>query len=85
MRTWANLGIAYSNSGKYSEAAGYFLCALSLNGSATHIWEYLHTAFSCMDRFDLVGKMQARNINDFKNEFDFITPESLPKPSTSKL
>ena len=44
MRGWVNLGISSHNLGNYNEAASYYLCALSLNPDADHVWNYLQTS-----------------------------------------
>ena len=53
-RGWLNLGISFANLNKYSEAAKAYLQALHLNPRARHIWTYLRTVFTCMERTDLV-------------------------------
>jgi len=61
-RGWLNLGIAYSNLDKYSESANAYLQALQLNPSARHIWGYIRTVLTCMDRLDLVEMSSKEDI-----------------------
>ena len=46
-----------------------YLCALSLNPEARHIWSYLRICFTCMERFDLVNKVDAGDPNAFRGDF----------------
>lgn len=78
VRAWVNLGIAYANIKDYSTAARFYLCALSLNPEAAHVWNYLTTSFVCMNRFDLVKKLEMRDPLVYKDEFDVITRADLP-------
>jgi len=80
VRVWVNLGIAHACQGEYEEAIRFYLNALSLNQRAIHIWNYLQTAFVCMERYDLVMKVKDMNVDAFRNEFDIIKVEDLPKP-----
>ena len=70
-RGWLNLGISHSNLGKYGDAARAYLKALDLNPGASHIWSYLRICFTCMERFDLVSKVDGRNVDAFRAEFKF--------------
>ena len=50
VRAWANLGIAHANIDDMVSAARYYLCALSYNPKASHIWNYLFTSFTCLSK-----------------------------------
>jgi peroxin-5 len=78
VRAWVNLGIAYANIKDYQTAARFYLCALSLNPEAAHVWNYLTTSFVCLNRFDLVKKLEMRDPLVYKDEFDVITRADLP-------
>jgi peroxin-5 len=79
VRTWGNLGLAYSNLKDYENCARFYLCALSLNPNASHLYNYLTTAFIMMNRADLLEKLSLRDISLFQQDFDIITRDSLPK------
>lgn len=81
VRTWTNIGIAYSNLQDYSNSARFYLCALSLNPAADHVYKYLTTAFVCMERLDLLSKLDMRDPMLFADEFHIITRQELPKKS----
>jgi peroxin-5 len=75
-----NIGIAYSNLKEYEKAARFYLCALSLNPEADHVWNYLNTAFMYMNRGDLIEKMyETKDPEAFKDEFHIISAADLPK------
>jgi hypothetical protein len=38
-----------------------------------------------MNRFDLVEKLELKDLSLFKNEFNLINPNNLPKPSLERL
>jgi len=82
VRVWVNLGIAHAFKGDYEEGVRFYLNALSLNPKAVHVWNYLQTAFVCLERYDLVAKVKSMNVNEFRDEFDIIKVEDLPKPET---
>lgn len=71
VRAWINVGMSFVNQGKYDEACQYYLRGLNLNPEAIHVWNYLRTALSLMDRMDLVAKCDAHDLESFKAEFDF--------------
>jgi len=79
VRTWMNIGLAYSNKNEYFTAARFYLCALSLNPSLSDAYSHLTTAFICMDRMDLMEKLQVKDPFAFADEFQIITREQLPK------
>lgn len=70
-RGWLNLGIAYSNLDKYAESANAYLQALQLNPSARHIWGYIRTVFTCMDRLDLVELSSKEDIAGIARALNF--------------
>eukprot|EP01125_Pyxidicula_operculata_P006415 TRINITY_DN2225_c0_g1_i2.p1 TRINITY_DN2225_c0_g1~~TRINITY_DN2225_c0_g1_i2.p1 ORF type:complete len:704 (-),score=174.46 TRINITY_DN2225_c0_g1_i2:125-2236(-) len=69
-RARSNLGISFMAMHNYPEAAKCFLGALDINNSE-HLWDNLRSAFSLMQRYDLVEKINAKNPQLFKPEFDF--------------
>uniref|UniRef100_A0A6B2LA53 Uncharacterized protein n=1 Tax=Arcella intermedia TaxID=1963864 RepID=A0A6B2LA53_9EUKA len=71
-RARANLGISHMATSNYIEAAKCFLGALDIN-STPHLWDNLKSAFTMMDRLDLVEKVQIAdgNVDLFRDEFDF--------------
>ena len=71
VRARANLGISFLSMKMYLDAAKQFLSALSIEPDAIHIWNNLETAFSYLDRPDLIELARARNVKQFKKEFDF--------------
>ncbi len=56
---------------EYEKAAQYFLGALNMHPDAKHIWTNLQMVFMSMGRDDLVEKSTQRNIQMFRDEFDF--------------
>jgi len=54
----------------YIEAAKCFLGAIEINNTP-HLWDNLKSAFTMMDRPELVEKMEPRNVDLFRDEFDF--------------
>lgn len=79
VRTLANIGLGYNNIASFKEAAPYFLNALLLNPEAHHIWDYVRRSFFNMNRFDLVEKINLRDPNAFRDEFQLIDLNNLPK------
>lgn len=65
-RGWLNLGISHANLGDYEAAAKAYLQALKLNPDATHIWNYVRIAFTCMERFDLVELSEKGDVRVFE-------------------
>lgn len=81
VRTWGNLGLAYGNIKDYENCARFYLCALSLNPKAHHLYNYLTTAFVMMNRADLLEKLALRNPEVFASDFQIITRQTLPRSS----
>eukprot|EP01094_Clydonella_sp_ATCC50884_P010888 TRINITY_DN20707_c0_g1_i1.p1 TRINITY_DN20707_c0_g1~~TRINITY_DN20707_c0_g1_i1.p1 ORF type:complete len:451 (-),score=113.27 TRINITY_DN20707_c0_g1_i1:448-1683(-) len=71
VRAWVNMGISYANQGLYDLASKYYLKALSMNPTATHIWSYLRISLTCMNRDDLAELTASREVNAFREEFRF--------------
>jgi len=69
-RARANLGISYMAIQDYSEAAKCFLGAIEINNTA-HLWDNLKSAFTMMERPDLVEKIHTHQVDLFRDEFDF--------------
>ena len=81
-----NIGLAYRNLGEFPESIPYFLNALILNPSATHIWNYARSSFLQMNRLDLVEKMNFKDPSSFRDEFMILPgPDALPKPRLDRL
>ena len=81
VRTWSNLGLAYEHIKDHESAARFYLCALSLNPKASHIYNCLTSIFIGMERYDLLEKLQSKDPSVFSNEFSIITRSQLPKSS----
>jgi peroxin-5 len=71
VRARANLGISFLAMKMYVDAAKQFLAALSIEPDAVHIWTNLESAFSYMQRRDLVARANDRDVGAFRKEFDF--------------
>jgi len=54
----------------YTEAAKCFLGAIEINNTP-HLWDNLKSAFTMMERPDLVEKIYPHQVELFKDEFDF--------------
>ena len=81
VRTWGNLGLAYANIKDYENSARFYLCALSLNPNAYHLYNNVSTAFIMLNRYDLLEKLSLRDPSLFSDEFQIITRDQLPKSS----
>uniref|UniRef100_A0A7S1ZTP1 Peroxin-5 n=1 Tax=Ditylum brightwellii TaxID=49249 RepID=A0A7S1ZTP1_9STRA len=71
-RAWLNMAISHSNLQNYDEAARCYLQTLSLNPNAGHCWSYLRIALTCSERWDLLPIAASRDIDAFKEHFDFV-------------
>ncbi|KAL9657581.1 hypothetical protein ABK040_001008 [Willaertia magna] len=71
VRAWVNLGIAYSNQGDFNNAAKFYLRSLKLSPRNNHVWYYLTYDFNCLKRKDLVEKCKTKNVELFRNDFQF--------------
>lgn len=71
VRARANLGISFMALREYEKAAQYFLGALNMHQDAKHIWTNLQMVFMSMGRDDLVDKSTQKNIDLFRDEFEF--------------
>lgn len=85
MRTIANIGLGLNSIGEFKQAIPYFLNALSLNPNGQELWKYLERACTLSGSEELLEKARMRDLSLFRNEFNLITPETLPKPSLEKL
>jgi peroxin-5 len=72
-RAWLNMAIAHSNLQQYHDAARCYLQTLSINPNAIHCWSYLRVALSCLEMDDLLPAASARNLDAFREQFDFVT------------
>ncbi len=70
-RAWLNLGIAHNNLSNFFESARCYLKTLDLNPNADHVWENLRWCFIYMKRHDLVAFVEAKNLDAFREEFQF--------------
>ena len=71
-RAWLNMAISHSNLSHYDEAARCYLQTLSLNPAAVHCWSYLRIAISCLEQWDLMPLVAARNLPALREHFDFV-------------
>lgn len=81
IRAHSNLGISHIALRNYNDAAKEFLTALNLvegggggstgDGSPEHLWEYLELALKLMERPDLIKTAALRNVDFFRDHFDF--------------
>lgn len=71
VRAHSNLAIAMLSLRNPAEAAREFLRALELDGSADHIWDNLALALRMLHREDLVPRIELRNPDFFRADFDF--------------
>ena len=68
------------------ESLPYFLNALVLNPSASHIWSYIRSSCLQMNRLDLLELVNNRDPNLFRGEFpDLIDPARMPKQNLDRL
>jgi hypothetical protein len=85
VRTIVNLGLAHNRLLDHKSAANCFLNALTLNPNVSHVWTYLRTALTKMDRFDLLEKAEMRDPMMFKDEFLLIDPSKVQEPTLDRL
>lgn len=71
-RAWLNMAISHSNLQNHDEAARCYLQTLSLNPGATHCWTYLRMSLSSKERWDLLPLVFERNLEGFREHFDFV-------------
>ncbi len=64
-RAWLNMGISNANMQNYKEALRGYAKALELNNNATHVWSYIRIACVCMERFDMIQHVDAKNLSAF--------------------
>jgi hypothetical protein len=57
--------MAYNNLLKFEAAAHFFVNALTLNPNATHIWNYLRSSMVRLDRYDLIERVEAKDLKFF--------------------
>lgn len=57
-----------------------FLNALAVNPEADHIWEYLKQSCKSAVRTDLEDLCNKKDLNGFRNNFNFLDPKNMPKP-----
>lgn len=69
-RSRSNLGLAYMSLRDFELAAQCFLGALSISNSP-HLWRSLNTVFALMRRPDLVELARHKDIELFRDEFNF--------------
>jgi peroxin-5 len=71
VRALANLGISFANQGLHEQAAQAYLATLTRNPSADHVWNYLRISFSSMNRPELGELIQFKDVNLFREFFEF--------------
>ena len=67
------MAISHSNLQDHDAAARCYLQTLSLNPDAGHCWTYLRMALSSSERWDLLPLVFSRDLEAFKEHFDFVT------------
>lgn len=68
------------------ESMPYLLNALILNPQATHIWSYIRSSCLQMNRLDLLEKMEKRDPNLFRTDFQgLLDPTNMPKQNLDRL
>ena len=72
-RAWLNMAISHSNLQNHHEAIRCYLQTLSLNNGATHVWSYLRISLTCAEKWDLFPLIANRDLNGFKEHYDFVT------------
>ena len=70
-RVSSNLGISYANINKQEEACKAYLFGLKLNPSSLHIWNCLRMSLISFGRFDLSQLCDQRNVELFREHFEF--------------
>jgi len=71
VRALSNLGISFANQDKHKEACQSYLASLKLNGAADTVWDHLTMSLMHLNRSDLVDLCKHKDVNYFKNHFDF--------------
>ena len=72
VRSWTNMGIAYTNQGLFKLSCKYFLKAISLKSSnSEHIWEYLRYCFLHMEDKKLMLLSEKQDVELFRPYFKF--------------
>lgn len=84
-RIWVNIGIANNTLRNYEVAAKAFLSALAINPNATHLWNYLRSSLVQLGKFNLVELLEQKDVNLFRQDFDFLDPKTLPSPDFSEI
>ena len=85
MRTLVNIGLANDNQARFDEAITSFLNALLLNPKAEHIWSYVRRSMVQSGKFELLEKLQQRNPLVFKDTYNLLDPQHLPKQNMDNL
>ena len=71
VRSWTNMGIAYSNQNAFKLSCKYYWKAISLSRNSEHIWEYLCYSFLSMGRKDLLELSKSRDVELYREHFTF--------------
>lgn len=69
VRAQLNIGISHYNLANYQDAVTSYLKALSTNPDAKHLWSHVRLCLTCLERYDLVAKTEAEDINTLRQEF----------------
>ena len=74
--------MAHNNKLEFEAAAHFFVNALTLTPDATHIWNYLRSSMVRMDRYDLIEKIQMKDLAFFQKTFGpAIDVKNMAKPN----
>lgn len=71
VRALANLAIAFANQGLHEDAVRTYLATLKQNPTADHVWSYLRVSLSNMNRADLVKLVDHKDVELFREHFQF--------------
>jgi peroxin-5 len=71
VRALANLAISFANQGLHDQAVRTYLATLERNPNANHIWQYLRLSLSHLGRDDLTALVSQRNVDVFREHYDF--------------
>jgi len=80
-----NLGVAYGRKDEHMKAAECFLNALILNPLATHIWIYLRSVISKTEDKTLADRVERKDLNLFRKDFELVDPKNLPLSFENRL
>jgi len=78
--------MAYNSQINYEGATHFFVNALTLNPKAEHIWNYLNTQMTRMDKFEWKERVYAKDLKFLQDKFGpVLNLHNMPKPNLDKL